>query len=141
MNIRRKMTVKYKGGRPSKASKVRKEFTAEEWEKIVDESYYKLLRGQSPSRIKKQMYDAFGLPFSQFSDVKAEIVKRLTENTDAIKEYPTELQLERLHNLLEDAINQQDTQLALKITAEISKLLSLYENRLKVETTEYKLDI
>lgn len=139
------MSVRYgttnKTGRPSKASKVRKNYTDEEWAKIIDESYTKLLRGQSYSRIKEQMYHAYGLPFSQFDSVKEEIVKRLKENTDAIKEHPTELQLERLHGLLEDAADQQDVQLALKVTAEISKLLSLYEQKLKVETTEYKLDI
>lgn len=100
-----------------------------------------LRMGYYPTKICYNLHKEFGVPFNRFPDVKEAMKKELKERTDIVTEYAREVQLERLHGLLEDSVNQGDMQMALKTISEMNKILGVYEQKLKVEATAYTLEV
>lgn len=110
-------------------------------EDVVARGLELLRMGYYPTKICYYLHQEYGVPFNRFPDVKEAMKKELKERTDIVTEYAKEVQLERLHALLEDTISQSDMQMALKTIAEINKVLGVYEQKVKVETTAYKLEV
>lgn len=110
-------------------------------DEVVARGLEMLRMGYYPSRICGYLHKEFNMPFNDFNEIKELMVKELKARTDIVAENAKEVQLERLHSLLEDTINQGDMQMALKTIAEMNKILGVYEQKLKVEATTYQLEV
>lgn len=124
-----------------KTGKCTKEFTDEQWAELVDKGYEYTMRGYCKSKIWRVLYKDYGLPLSHLNHLMTDVKKRLIEETDIYNDKAKELQIARLTNLLEDVAEQGDSQMALKIVAELNKLLSLYESKVKVEVDKYEVTL
>lgn len=121
--------------------RAKQKLTEEDFNKCVEEGLRLYRKGTASTRIKEALVKNLGMKCNQFNEVKAAIKKRLIEETDVYTEMAREINLDRLNGLLDDAIEQQDGQLALKVIQEINKMQNVYTQKVEITTKEYRLEL
>lgn len=114
--------------------------TDEQLKRYVDTAYEMIHKGYGVSKIKLHLMND-GMKEYQFNKVKDKLKERITYANDIYDELAKEINTQRLNEMLERAIDSGDDALALKIVQEMNKLKSLYITQVKVDTTEYKLEL
>lgn len=87
------------------------------------------------------LYKELGVPLNQFININKKVMDTLSEVNDIYNSCGRELQLERLQELMQDAIGNNDGNLALKIIAEINKLMSYYTQNVNMTNNEITFKI
>lgn len=110
-------------------------------DELVDKVIEWLKIAISQQQIKYRLHRDYGMPMNRWLALKEKVTAKLKENFDILEANRREIQNERLEGLLNDAIEQQDGALALKVLQEINKVSGLYETKVKIDSTDYHLDI
>jgi hypothetical protein len=105
------------------------------YEEIIQRGIELYSKGYSNSYVRSQIYKEFNFKYCYFDTLRKDIVKQIEKESDALGSVTRELNLTRLNSLLNDAIEQGDTQMSLKIIQEINKMTNQYEDK-----TEVKVD-
>lgn len=97
--------------------------------------------GYNASRIIGILNREYGVPFNDWIELKQEVKNRIKESCDVYAEIAFEMQMARLDDLIERAIEAGDDAQALKVIAEQNKLLNLYNQKIQVTIDEYKISL
>lgn len=98
-------------------------------------------RGENMIDIKFYLLDKEKLPIEDVEKIVDVFKGYLKVYKQVLAEYDGGLQIYRLEHLYKKAVEKDNEQTALKVLSELNKVLGLGEQKIKIENTEYKLEI
>lgn len=110
-------------------------------EEVIEEITEQFLRGYSASSIKSRMIKNRLIRYDEWGYYEKVVKERITSATDIYDTIGRNIQLMRLNNLLVAAHQAEDNRLLLDINKELDRILSLYTQKVQLDTTTYELEL